>query len=577
MNNKNFRRDGASPGKELQSILRYLAPYRTKIIIGVTAVVITVLTAVAVVLGGPPREVDVQKAEMAPKDEVVSVAPGKGDENYKVEEGIIDTKQYEGTVLEESEDAGAEYLDDTLFLGDSNTVRFMMYGDETTGKAYTTLDNNIGVVSMGVGSILTLKCEEFEGVSGAVTMPDAVKIMQPLRIIITFGTNNLSGTSTDATKFIDTYKKGLAAIHEAYPYAALIVNSIPPLDAQRENTRLSQTQIDAWNKAICEMCTAEGYKFLNTAEVLKDPQTGWAKKDYTLGDGVHLSKNGVAAMFEYIRTHAYLNEDTRPKPLKKIPKPKGVEPGLISSDPIAVRGAKVTIEVTAGEGGSASAANKSVKASQSTSISASPDDEHTFVRWELISGIASIGDTGAQSTTLTIGSGNDANGVVVKAFFEAKEEKWGEWITDEEPTCTSTGRAHRESNWGNREEKNIDPRGHSNPTSSATEWSGSGEKQTRTVTQKCGVCGAVMGTKTEERANPNYTAPATPTPVPETPTPPPENPTPETPEPPPEAPPEQPPAEPAPEAPPEPAPEPEPEPAPEPAPEAAPAADNAES
>ena len=39
---------------------------------------------------------------------------------------------------------------------------------------------------MGVGAITTLKCEEFKGMNSAVTMPDAVKIMQPLRIIITF-------------------------------------------------------------------------------------------------------------------------------------------------------------------------------------------------------------------------------------------------------------------------------------------------------------------------------------------------------------------------------------------------------
>jgi hypothetical protein len=34
-------------------------------------------------------------------------------------------------LLPETADGGRSYLDDTLFLGDSNTVRFMAYNDET--------------------------------------------------------------------------------------------------------------------------------------------------------------------------------------------------------------------------------------------------------------------------------------------------------------------------------------------------------------------------------------------------------------------------------------------------------------
>ena len=49
-----------------------------------------------------------------------------------------------GTVLGQTADAGSSYVDGTLFIGDSNTARYMMYADET-GQAFTTLNNNIGV------------------------------------------------------------------------------------------------------------------------------------------------------------------------------------------------------------------------------------------------------------------------------------------------------------------------------------------------------------------------------------------------------------------------------------------------
>ena len=50
-------------------------------------------------------------------------------------------------------------------------------GDEKTGEAYTTIRNNIGVVSMGVGAITTLKCEEFSGMSSAATPCWAVRLI----------------------------------------------------------------------------------------------------------------------------------------------------------------------------------------------------------------------------------------------------------------------------------------------------------------------------------------------------------------------------------------------------------------
>ena len=194
-----------------------------------------------------------------------------------------------GTILPETADAGRSYVDETLFIGDSNTARYLLYANET-GTAFTSLNNNIGVVSMGVGSITSLKCEKFKGSSAMYTVPDAVAMLKPKRIIICYGTNNLSGSSTDATNYIKTYLQGLQAIQTAWPYCDIIVSAIPPLDRQRENTNLTMTQVDAYNAALVQMCEENGFKFLNSAEVLRDDATGWAKKDYTLSDGVHLSK-----------------------------------------------------------------------------------------------------------------------------------------------------------------------------------------------------------------------------------------------------------------------------------------------
>ncbi|MBQ3393819.1 MAG: Ig-like domain-containing protein [Oscillospiraceae bacterium] len=256
------------------------------------------------------------------------------DLEYDKDREAIDTRELGATVLEYTQDRGQDYVDETLFIGDSNTVRTMLYG-------HTTWDNVVAATSMGVRHIHGLKMTYFKGYSEPVTVPEAVRIIQPKRIIITYGTNDLLKYTTE--EFIRIYKAGLKEIHDAYPYADIIINAIPPIDRQRENLALTMQRIDEYNKAIAEMADEEGYKFLNSSEALKDPNSGFAKTNYTIGDGVHLSKLGMEALFNYVRTHAYITTDKRPKPLNKVPEREETPTGIIEEDPIAVRGTRIRI------------------------------------------------------------------------------------------------------------------------------------------------------------------------------------------------------------------------------------------
>ncbi len=252
-------------------------------------------------------------------------------EPYDASQGVIDEKEYDGTVLAKTSDAGKDYVDSTLFLGDSNTARFLTFTDED-GNTFATKENSIGVVGMGIDAISTMPVIDFS--TGRFTMVEAVKILQPQRIIITFGTNNLSGNSTDATSFIERYTKQLKAIEEAYPYADLIVNAIPPVSESRSYPNVTMTQIDAYNKAIVKMCEENDWKFLNSSEALKDETTGYAAKGMMDSDGLHLSKQGLITLFKYIREHSYITDDERPKPLNEIPTIIGVPSGLFTVNPL---------------------------------------------------------------------------------------------------------------------------------------------------------------------------------------------------------------------------------------------------
>ena len=366
-----------------------------------------------------------------------------------------------GTILPETADAGRSYVDETLFIGDSNTARYLLYANET-GTAFTSLNNNIGVVSMGVGSITSLKCEKFKGSSAMYTVPDAVAMLKPKRIIICCGTNNLSGSSTDATNYIKTYLQGLQAIQTAWPYCDIIVSAIPPLDRQRENTNLTMTQVDAYNAALVQMCEENGFKFLNSAEVLRDDATGWAKKDYTLSDGVHLSKEAVTAYFTYVRTHAYAAEDRRPQPLGTIPTPDGVPANLINKDPIAVRGAKVPLEFVAANGGKLSGTTSQLvkKGGTAAAVTAVPDEGFVFAGWTASSG----GSYSSATISFTMPQNADAGGVVLTANFKADAHEH-EYVevegTKTAATCLKAGSAKYKCKiCGEVIEKDIKPLGH---------------------------------------------------------------------------------------------------------------------
>ena len=148
-----------------------------------------------------------------------------------------------------------------------------------------------------------------------------------------FGTNDLN-PGYKAADFVKNYQTGIEAIVTAYPSVDIIVNAIPPIGQQHSNQSLTQTQVDEYNKALVEMCQEKGWKFLNSAEVLKDSVTGYAKSGYVeTSDGIHLTRTAMDALFNYIRTHSYITEDDRPA-LTTIPKHTGDKDAVVYTVPV---------------------------------------------------------------------------------------------------------------------------------------------------------------------------------------------------------------------------------------------------
>lgn len=315
-------------------------------------------------------------SEDAASDSAVEPESIITESGYNKEENTIDTTAYSATILPESSDAGQTYVDETLFLGDSNTARMYRMFD------FCTYDNAIGSVGMSAKSLATYACVELNNSGSYVTMAKAVAGMQPKRVIITFGTNDLS-PSYKAADFVKNYQTGIESIVEAYPSVDILINAIPPLGQQHSNQSLTQTQVDEYNKALVEMCKEKGWKFLNSAEVLKDSSTGYAKSGYVLSsDGIHLTEQAMDALFTYIRTHSYITEDTRPA-LTAVPTHTGDKDVSVASNIVSSTTAAIAPETTEAPDEDASDSSSSngpdwADGTSGSYATATPDPEYTY-------------------------------------------------------------------------------------------------------------------------------------------------------------------------------------------------------
>ena len=295
----------------------------------------------------------------------------------------VDTQS--AALLTETADAGEAYLNDTLFLGDSNTVRLYNNG-------LISLQQFCAKEGIGIQSAISEQLVTFKGTDQRYTMAEAVAMMKPRRVVITLGTND---NGMDVDTFINYYTQFVQSIQASYPYTDIIVNTVPPVPENHSNyPDTSQEKIDDFNMALLTMCENLGVKFLNSAEVLKDPSSGFGLSDYFIDGDIHLKSSGLKAVLNYLTTHAYETEDRRPD-TSNIPT-RTLEYTSNPSDPVAPSSsqaeagetfqARYRIDqtggtLTSGDVSGETSLSFDVTADDSVTVTAVPAEGYFFVNW----------------------------------------------------------------------------------------------------------------------------------------------------------------------------------------------------
>ena len=381
------------------------------------AVLVCILCVLAVLLTFGITTTLLKKEEPAPSVSEPAEGPAAPGEDLS---GHYQIDNASTALLTETADAGTDYLNDTLFLGDSNTVR--LYNNGLISLQQFCAKEGIGTqVALSEG-IVTFKKD-----SSHYTIPQAVAMMKPRRVVMTFGTND---TGMEVPDFIAHYTALIQAIQQSYPYTDIIVNTVPPVPADHSNyPHMDQAKIDDFNMALLDLCEQLGVRFLNSAEALKGSD-GYGIADYYTSGDIHLKSAGLKAVLNYLRTHALQTEDRRPD-TNNIPT-RTME---YVSNPSSAVAAPSSEAVSSSESQAESASSSESSSSESTS-----EEKKFEARYRVDKnggGTLSVGnDTGNSSVTYTVTDPDKSITVTAVPAEGHVFVKWSDGLTSKTRTDT---------------------------------------------------------------------------------------------------------------------------------------------
>lgn len=302
---------------------------------------------------------------------------GAGDA-YDPDQYPLDTSL--GAILGDNS-ADDSYLTQSLFVGDRSALALQKDGR-------ITLDQYAGKDDLKISDFLQESCVAFADDSNTYTIPQAIAKMKARRVYVMIGSNDVDGSVT-VDEFISDYKQALQNIKNSYSYCDIIACAIPPVAKDSDKSAETQTIIDQFNQAIAVACDELGYKYLNSTDILKD-STGYAEADYVDASTGTFNAAGANAFLEYVKSHAYQTEDTRPD-TDDIPKRAAEASGSTATPKPSATPTQFTASYSvenASKGtltgnGKTGVSSLEIQGSSGTqvSVTAVPAEGYTFYKW----------------------------------------------------------------------------------------------------------------------------------------------------------------------------------------------------
>ena len=205
--------------------------------------------------------------------------------------------------LTETEDAGQEYIDKIVFLGDSTTYGLGAYNVLPFTQIWADTIGTLALFNWEIDPIAYYDPADPYNAQ-ELSIPDCAARRQPEYLMITLGINGIA--LLDEAQFKDYYVRMIQAIQQASPDTKIICQTIYPVIDSYVPNGISNEKVNAANQWIYDIAAETGTRYLNSHDVLMD-QAGQLNAAYTddTAMGIHLNGTGFSVLLQNIRTHAW--------------------------------------------------------------------------------------------------------------------------------------------------------------------------------------------------------------------------------------------------------------------------------
>lgn len=222
--------------------------------------------------------------------------------------------------IPESPDAGADYLKNFVFLGDSTTYHMHHYSDLDDTQVWVPAGGTLEFSDMTNKSVAL----PVDGVHYAdwtdVRISEVLSKVKPKVLVVTLGINfsayynseDYGWTSAKKEEYFKLQVKNVYnMVKDNSPNTVLVFQSIYPVIDKAlidKGSPIRQAHVDERNKWLYEACEELGIPVLKTEDVLKDAN-GQLRSEFNSYhlDGIHLNPDAYRTILNYVRTHALPN------------------------------------------------------------------------------------------------------------------------------------------------------------------------------------------------------------------------------------------------------------------------------
>ena len=157
------------------------------------------------------------------------------------------------------------WFDDALFIGGDVCGTLAYYAEHSNGGLGDALflTRTSFTLSSAVNGSMALA---YRG--GWYSVPNAVKASGCNKVFLVLGIEDIGRVDDDAYKKL--WSDLIAAIQETNPDVRIFVESITPVASGRDNSRINNTKINAYNEYLKDYCSRSGCNYVDVNTGLKD-------------------------------------------------------------------------------------------------------------------------------------------------------------------------------------------------------------------------------------------------------------------------------------------------------------------